>query len=162
MEAFQEHNYAVFHEHTVPITWSKSHPRYVRDAFSVKRMETAWLAFRMWSLRRWDVNSPQTAPWWEAHHVDESNTAVVTRGKGHGVARDCSLWDSPMDSQDGALTCSLLTPMGFQEREEAWDRETVLTAFAAVGDQPQEIVRIYDTGCLYCFNYLCIYLGPWC
>lgn len=116
----------------------------------------------MWSLMGWDVHSPQTAPWWEAHHIDESSTAVVTWGKGHRAARGCSLWDSLMDSQDGALTCSLLTPMGFQEREEAWGWETLLTASAAVGDQPQGIVRIYNTGCPYCFNYPCIHLGPWC
>jgi len=30
----------------------------------------------------------------------------------------CELWDSPPNSPDAAPSCSLLTPVGFQEKEE--------------------------------------------
>lgn len=37
--------------------------------------------------QRWDMCSPEPVPWQEAHRIDESNAAVVTRGKGHRAAR---------------------------------------------------------------------------
>lgn len=100
------YNYFIFfHEHKVSFTWSKSHLHYATDASSVKStgisclMVPSPISGGMRCVLTWASVLAGSPPYGEKFFCGDTRL----------------LEGSPKDSWEGALTCSLLTSLCFQE-----------------------------------------------